>query len=165
MSQPSRQPIDAHTPTIQRLRRLSYVLDNAIAIPGTRYRVGLDPILGLLPGAGDFVGAGLSAYIVLEAARLGIPRSLMVQMVTNILFETVAGSVPVVGDLVDVTWKANAKNIALLEEHLEIPRPRQRRVDWLFLALLLGVLLLIVMAVAAISVITLRWLLGAITGG
>jgi hypothetical protein len=89
----------------------------------------------------------------------------MVQMVTNILFETVAGSVPVVGDLVDVTWKANAKNIALLEEHLEIPRQRQRRVDWLFLALLLGVLLLIVMAVAAISVMTLRWLLGAITGG
>ena len=165
MSQPSRQPIDAHTPAVQRLRRLSYVLDNAIAIPGTRYRVGLDPLLGLLPGAGDFVGAGLSAYIVLEAARLGIPRSLMVQMVTNILFETVAGSVPVVGDLVDVTWKANAKNIALLEEHLEIPRQRQRRVDWLFLALLLGVLLLIVMAVAAISVMTLRWLLGAINGG
>ena len=165
MSQPSRQPIDAHTPVVQRLRRLSYVLDNAIAIPGTRYRVGLDPLLGLLPGAGDFVGAGLSAYIVLEAARLGIPRSLMVQMVTNILFETVAGSVPVVGDLVDATWKANAKNIALLEEHLEIPRPRQRRVDWLFLALLLGVLLLIVMAMAAISVIILRWLMTVITGG
>jgi hypothetical protein len=84
-------------------------------------------------------------------------------MVKNILFETVFGSVPVLGDLVDATWKANAKNIALLEEHLEVPQQRQQ-VDWLFLALLLGGLLLVVMAVAAISIIILRWLFSAING-
>jgi hypothetical protein len=163
MSQPSRPPIDAKISTLRRLRRLSHLLDNAIPIPGTPYRVGLDPLLGLLPGGGDFVGSALSAYIVIEAARMGLPRGTLVQMVKNILFETVFGSVPVLGDLVDATWKANAKNIALLEEHLEVPQQRQQ-VDWLFLALLLGGLLLVVMAVAAISIIILRWLFSAING-
>jgi hypothetical protein len=163
--QPSRQPIDAETSTLRRLRRLSYLLDNAVRIPGTPYRVGIDPILGLLPGGGDFVGTALSAYIVLEAARLGIPRAALVQMVSNIMFDTLLGTVPVLGDLVDVTWKANAKNIALLEEHLDVPHPQQRQqVDWLFLALLLGGLLLVVVVVAAISVIILRWLLSALNG-
>lgn len=163
MSQPSRPPIDAKISTLRRLRRLSHLLDNAIPIPGTPYRVGLDPLLGLLPGGGDFVGSALSAYIVIEAARMGLPRGTLAQMVKNILFETVFGSVPVLGDLVDATWKANAKNIALLEEHLEVPQQRQQ-VDWLFLALLLGGLLLVVMAVAAISIIILRWLFSAING-
>jgi hypothetical protein len=147
---------------------LSYLLDNAIPIPGTRYRVGLDPILGLLPGAGDFLGTALSAYIVLEAARIGLPRASLIQMVTNIIFETVLGSVPVLGDVVDATWKANTKNLALVEEHLDVPQsnvPQSRqRTDWLFLALLLVALLFVVVVMAAISVMLLRWLLGAITG-
>ncbi len=160
--------IDAKASTVRRLRRLSYLLDNAIPIPGTRYRVGLDPILGLLPGAGDFLGTALSAYIVLEAARIGLPRASLIQMVTNIIFETVLGSVPVLGDVVDATWKANTKNLALVEEHLDVPQsnvPQSRqRTDWLFLALLLVALLFVVIVMAAISVMILRWLLGAITG-
>ncbi len=160
--------IDAKASTVRRLRRLSYLLDNAIPIPGTRYRVGLDPILGLLPGAGDFLGTALSAYIVLEAARIGLPRASLIQMVTNIIFETVLGSVPVLGDVVDATWKANTKNLALVEEHLDVPQsnvPQSRqRTDWLFLALLLVALLFVVVVMAAISVMLLRWLLGAITG-
>ncbi len=160
--------IDAKASTVRRLRRLSYLLDNAIPIPGTRYRVGLDPILGLLPGAGDFLGTALSAYIVLEAARIGLPRASLIQMVTNIIFETVLGSVPVLGDVVDATWKANTKNLALVEEHLDVPQsnvPQSRqRTDWLFLALLLVALLFVVVVMAAISVMILRWLLGAITG-
>jgi hypothetical protein len=140
------------------------VLDNAIGIPGTRYRIGLDPLLGLLPGAGDFLGTAISAYIVLEAARLGIPRAALVQMVSNIIFDTLMGTVPVLGDLADVTWKANTKNLALLEEHLEVPPQQRQQADWLFLALLLGGLLLVVMAVAAISVMIVRWLLGVFSG-
>jgi hypothetical protein len=137
-SEPSHQRINTKTSTLRRVRRLSYLLDNAIPIPGTPYRVGLDPLLGLLPGGGDFLGTALSAYIVV-------------------------GIVPVVGDLVDVTWKANVKNIRLLEEQLDLPPQPRQKADWLFLALMLGVLLLVVMVVAAISVMLLRWLLGAIS--
>lgn len=162
--QPSNQSNERHTLTLRRLRRLSYVLDSAIRIPGINYRIGLDPIIGLLPGGGDFIGTALSAYIVLEAARLGVPRGTLGQMVSNILFETVTGAVPVLGDFVDVTWKANAKNIKLVEEYLEVPRQEKQKADWLFVGLLLGVLLLVVMAVAAISVMILRWLWGAISG-
>jgi hypothetical protein len=146
---------------------LSHLLDNAIGIPGTRFRVGLDPLLGLLPGGGDFLGTALSAYIVIEAARMGLPRAALVKMVSNIMLDTVTGTVPVLGDLVDVTWKANTKNIELLEEHIGVPQPfsqPRKATDWLFLALLLGGLLLVVVAVAAISVIILRWLWGAIFG-
>lgn len=163
-SRPSHTPIDTQASTLRRLRRLSHLLDNAIGIPGTRIRVGLDPLLGLLPGGGDFVGTALSAYIVLEAARLGASRDTLVQMVSNIILDTVAGIVPVLGDLVDVTWKANAKNIALLEEHLRIPPPARQKANWLFLALLLAGLLLVVMGVAAISVAIFKWMLTAIFG-
>jgi hypothetical protein len=164
MSQPSHQPASAHISTLSRLRRLSHVLDQAIRIPGTSFRFGLDPLLGLLPGGGDFVGTALSAYIVIEAARMGIPRAALVQMVSNIMLDTVVGTVPVLGDLADVTWKANTKNIRLIEDHLGAPHPQQRRkVDWLFLALLLGGLLLVVVVVAAISVMVLRWLIGVIS--
>lgn len=163
--QSSRQLSDPKLSRLKRVRRLSYILDDAIRIPGTGYSIGLDPIIGLVPGAGDFLGTLLSAYIVLEAARMGLPRGALIQMVSNILFETVVGTVPIVGDLVDVTWKANAKNIALLEEHLGIQTPQTRqKVDWLFLALLLGGLLLVVMIIAAVSVAMLRWLIGAIAG-
>ncbi|HBB34358.1 MAG TPA: DUF4112 domain-containing protein [Cyanobacteria bacterium UBA8803] len=159
--QPPRVPLNAKTSTLQRLRRLSYLLDNAIPIPGTPYRIGLDPLLGILPGGGDFVGTILSAYIVIEAARLGLPRSTLTKMVGNIVFETVFGAVPVVGDLVDATWKSNARNMAILEEHLEVPKS-QKHSDWLFLALLLGGLFLVVVAIAAIGVLLLTWLVNAI---
>ena len=163
--QPSHPPAEARISTLRRLRRLSNVLDNAIPIPGTSYRIGIDPIIGLLPGGGDFLGTALSAYIVLESARMGVPRNTLIQMVWNIIVDTLSGTVPVLGDLVDVTWKANTKNIVLLEEHLKIPQSQPgKKADWLFLAGLFGVLLLVVMAVAAFSIIVLRWLLGAIGG-
>ena len=161
-SQPSRPPIDSQMSTVRRLRRLSYLLDNAIRIPGTPFRIGLDPLIDLLPVAGDFLGSALSIYIVVEAARLGIPRSALVQMVSNILFDTVIGVVPVLGALADATWKANTKNLVLLEEHLDVPPEERQQANWLFIALLLGGLLLVVVVVAAISVIIVRWLLGAI---
>lgn len=161
MSQPPNQHSQAKDSTIRRLRRLSYLLDRAIPIPGTPYRFGIDPILGLLPGGGDFIGMVLSGYIVFESARFGLPRETLVQMVTNIILDAVIGSIPVLGDFGDVVWKANAKNLALLEEHLNIPQPRRRRVDWLFLALLLGGLLLIAIGIGIVSVLLLRWLLGA----
>src|SRR4028118_578305 len=155
--QPSGQPIEAQTSSIRRLRRLSYLLDDVIRIPGTPYRIGIDPLLDVLPIGGDFLGTAFSVYIVLEAARLGVPRAALVQMVVNILLDTVISTVPVLGTVVDATWKANRKNIALLQEHLDIPQPG-KKADWLFIALLLGGLLLAVVVMAAISVMLLRWL-------
>lgn len=154
---------DSKTSTLRRLRRLSHLLDNAIPIPGTPWRVGLDPVLGLLPGAGDFLGTAFSAYIVLEAARTGIPRSLLGQMVINILLDTVIGSVPIVGDIADATWKANAKNIALLETYWDSPQP-QKQTDWFFLVWLLVGLTLAVIVIAALSLLFIKGLLAIING-
>ena len=103
----------------QRLDKLTWVLDDAFAIPGTRFRFGLDPIIGLLPGVGDLVGAGLSMYLIAEAARLGAPKSLLVRMFGNMFTEVVIGLVPLVGDLFDFYWKANSRNRDLLIAHID----------------------------------------------
>ncbi|MEQ8973042.1 MAG: DUF4112 domain-containing protein [Coleofasciculus sp. C1-SOL-03] len=154
---------NSKTSTLRRLRRLSNLLDNAIPIPGTPWRFGLDPVLGLLPGAGDFLGTAFSAYIVLEAARIGIPRSLLGQMVINILLDTVIGSVPVVGDIADATWKANTKNMALLETYLDSPQP-EKQTDWFFLVWLLLGLLIAVTIIATLSLLVIKGLLAVING-
>ncbi|AFZ37450.1 hypothetical protein Sta7437_3968 [Stanieria cyanosphaera PCC 7437] len=146
---------------LDRLRRLSQLLDNAIGIPGTKYRIGLDPILGLLPGGGDTVTGALGAYIVVEAARMGLPKAVLWQMVGNILLDSVAGSVPVVGDLFDIGWKANVKNIALLESHLHLTSLNQKS-DRIFLVGLILVLAIIVIGFAALTVFVIHWLWGVL---
>ena len=111
-----------HEARLQRLRRLSRVLDAQWSIPGTRYRVGLDGLVGLIPGVGDAAGALLSTYILYEALRLGVPRWVLLRMAANIGLETAVGALPVVGDLFDVAWKANTKNVALLQAALAARR-------------------------------------------
>jgi len=144
-----------------RLRSLSYLLDNAIPIPGTGIRIGLDPLLGLLPTAGDGLGMVLSAYILIEAARLGASPALLARMAFNIALETVAGTVPALGDLFDAAWKANAKNLALLERHLQAPTS-EPATAWGTVGLLLGGLLLLGAGLAIASVALVAALLGAI---
>lgn len=100
------------------IRKLSYLLDNSIAIPGTGYRIGLDAIIGLVPGLGDIVGGTFSAYIVYEASRLGVPKKTLLHMIYNVGVETLIGVVPLVGDVFDAAWKANTKNMVLLDEYL-----------------------------------------------
>ncbi len=140
-----------------RLRRLSHLLDNAIPIPGTGYRIGIDPILGLLPGGGDTVAGVLGAYIVFEAARMGLPRQIIWQMVENIVFDSLVGIIPVLGDLFDVAWKANVRNIALLEKHLQLT-PRDRSSDKLFLIGLILLLIIIVIGFATLTIMIVSWL-------
>ncbi|NEO19896.1 MULTISPECIES: DUF4112 domain-containing protein [unclassified Moorena] len=154
---------DRKTSTLRRVRRVSYLLDNAIPIPGTRYRIGLDPIIGLLPGGGDFVGTIISSYIVVEAARLGVSRSTLVEMVLNILLETVTGSVPVLGDLVDAAWKANVKNVELLEKELNVSSSAPQKSDWLFLILLLSGLAVVLVVAVGISLAIAAWVIRTIT--
>lgn len=150
-------PNDTH-PALQRLRGISHILDNAIAIPGLGYRVGLDPLIGLLPGGGDLMTGLISVYIVAEAARLGTPAATLGRMGLNILLELLVGTVPMVGDLFDVVWKANAQNVALLERHIRSPRP-SGRLDKVFAIILITVLLALVIGIATLSIMIVRWLL------
>ena len=107
---------------LKRVRLLSRLLDEQFRIPGTTQRIGLDGLLGLIPGVGDAVGALLSAYILYEAIRLGAPRTVLLRMVANIGIDTVVGAIPVAGDIFDVAWKANKKNAALLHAYLASQR-------------------------------------------
>lgn len=148
---------------LQRVRVVGRLLDNAVAIPGTSYRVGLDPLLGLFPGGGDAVGFALSAYIVLEALRFGLPRETIIRMGTNLLLDSVVGAVPVLGDIFDVTWKANARNLSLLEAHVANPVP-QRAADRWFVVMVVVAIALLGIGIITLIVLLVRLLQAAIAG-
>nr|WP_305148786.1 DUF4112 domain-containing protein [Halobellus inordinatus] len=142
---------------LARLRRLSRLLDSAIEIPGTNLKVGLDPLLGLLPVVGDAPATAASAYVVAEAAALGAPRATLARMCLYLLVDAVFGSVPLVGDAFDVLWRANDRNVRLLEARLVDPRgeTRDRRV-----VVALGTAVFVaVLAVGAGAAVTVWWLL------
>ncbi len=150
-------------PTLKRLRQLSRLLDKAIVIPGTSFSIGLDPIVGLIPVGGDFLGILLSAYIILEAARLGAPGATIGRMVFNIIIDGLLGAVPVIGDFFDFTWTANEYNIKLLEEYLRFPNQRKAQDKW-FVLLVLIVLLLVGVALVTLSVLVVRLLWKTLIG-
>ena len=103
---------------VHRAETLAHWLDNRFRIPGTNYRVGLDGLLGLVPGIGDTISAALSTYIIGQAWRHNLPKRVLVRMGWNVAVDTVVGAVPLAGDVFDFAWKANRKNAALLAEHL-----------------------------------------------
>jgi hypothetical protein len=103
---------------LARVETMTRLLDEAIRVPGTNFRVGLDPILGILPIAGDAVATILSLYPVVEAYRLGVPKRTLATMVTMVAIDAFAGSVPILGDVFDAYWKANRRNYRLLEGQL-----------------------------------------------
>ncbi len=137
--------------SLKRLRQISHLLDNAIAIPGSDFRIGLDPILGILPGGGDIVTGLMSVYIVFEAAKMGLPAATLGRMGFNILLDTLTGTIPIIGDFFDVTWKANSQNVALLEKHLADPTP-SRSADRLFAIVIVVGLLALILGAATLSV-------------
>jgi Domain of unknown function (DUF4112) len=108
--------------SLERLRQLAHLLDDRFRIPGTTYRIGLDGLIGLVPGVGDAVTTLLALYIVLEARRLGVPLTKLGRMGLNVGVDAVLGAVPLLGDLFDVAWKANRRNLALLLDHLDAER-------------------------------------------
>ncbi|MFC6836266.1 DUF4112 domain-containing protein [Halomarina ordinaria] len=114
---------------LDRMRTVAYLLDEGFRVPGTDFRFGIDPLLGVLPGAGDVAAAGLSLYIVVEAANLGVSYSTIVRMLLNIGADAVAGAVPVVGPVFDAFIKANVRNVELVERHLEREAARRERDD------------------------------------
>ncbi|MEH2315672.1 DUF4112 domain-containing protein [Nostoc sp.] len=155
---------DAKAPTLKRLRQLSRLLDNVITIPGTKIGFGLDPILGLIPIGGDFLGVMFSSYIILEASRLGVSRATLGKMVLNVIIDGLVGAVPILGDLFDFAWTANSYNIKLLEEYLKFPSQQRSADRWFIFAVLAG-LLLISIVLVALPVILIRILWNALTGG
>ncbi len=106
-----------------RLERLARLLDSAVRIPGTRIRIGADALIGLIPGVGDVAGLMLGLWLLWQARSLGAPGRLQGQMIGNLVLETVLGSVPLVGDLFDIAWRANQRNLALLRDWAEPPEP------------------------------------------
>jgi hypothetical protein len=145
--------------TRERLRQLAWLLDSSIPIPGTRFSVGLDALIGLLPFLGDLVGVLLSTYILGEAARLGAPKSVLMRMSFNVGLEGLVGIVPFAGDAFDAVFKANQRNVRLLEAWLQEPR-RTARKSRLLGAAIVGGAALLVFALAFASIALVRWLIG-----
>lgn len=147
---------DSETPLVRdrrlaRLHAYGRMLDTAFGIPGTRFRFGVDALLGLVPGLGDAAGALLSAYIVFEAARYGAPRATLLRMLWNVGVETVIGIVPIIGDYFDAAYKANIRNLRLLDRHVERPAETARS-SRRFVVLVVAGLTLFVIALVAVSV-------------
>jgi hypothetical protein len=140
---------------LRRARAIARVLDSAVGVPGTPIRIGLDAVLGLVPGAGDIAGAVLSGYIVLMGLRSGVPRVVIWRMLTNIGIDTLFGSVPVLGDLFDVAYKSNLKNVDLLERHAAQPTVVERH-SRLFAAVVMSILILLVLAIATAGFLVAR---------
>jgi hypothetical protein len=139
---------------LELLRRWARIFDSAFRIPGTSITFGLDPIIGLIPGIGDLSSPIFSLFIIWHAAKLRVPRVVIARMVLNALIDGLVGAIPVVGDLFDFAWKASAWNLALLERHA-MPGTPARRSDWIFVALCVGV----VVVVALIPLVLAVWLL------
>lgn len=103
---------------LRRVEKLAGWLDAKWSLPGTDMRIGLDGIIGLIPGIGDSIGAVISSYIIYEAHQLGVPLHIKIRMLWNVFVDWLVGLIPLVGDLFDIGWKANLKNVNLLREYL-----------------------------------------------
>lgn len=150
----TRTPPDPQT--LDALRRWAVLLDSYFRIPGTRIRFGLDAIIGLVPGIGDISTPVFAGLILFQAVRMRLPVVVQARMVLNAAFDMVLGLVPIVGDLADVGWKANLRNLALLERHAR-PGVPPARSDYVFVAVFLAVLAAIAIAPVALLV----WLLSS----
>lgn len=130
-------------PQPKQVHNLAHLLDSSVRLPGG-FRIGLDGLLGLIPGVGDLIGGALSTWIFYQANRQGAPKSLQLRMILNILIDVILGAIPVVGDLFDFMWKANNRNLALLQRYQQAPAKTRRKAT-------LGNTLFLIAAVACIG--------------
>lgn len=128
-------PAPPTPPNLQRIETLAYWLDELIRIPGTRFRIGLESLIGLIPGVGDLAGLLMGGWVVIEAHRMGAPGELKLRMIRNVALDAVAGLVPVFGDLYDFAYRSNRRNLQLLLDHYRpaaaMPERLPRRRRWL----------------------------------
>ena len=154
----------ALTPEVARrleaLRSLKGWLDEAFRVPGTGLRFGWDPLIGLLPYAGDVITALMSGAIVLQAHHMRLPRVVQLRMLGNVAIDFVAGAIPFIGDAADFFWKSNKKNFAMLELHAYEVRPPSTG-DWLFVS----AILVAIVVVALVPLAVMYWIGSALFGG
>ena len=136
---------------------IAFIMDEVIRVPGTKFRFGLDPLIGLIPGIGDTSSALVSAFAMIQAVRLGVPKVLLMRMALNVLANEVIGVIPVIGDTFSFWFKSNARNYEIIKNHRLGPSV-PRRSDWLFVLGILVLLVVIVCVGIAISFL----ILGAI---
>ncbi len=125
----------------QRLEKMAWVLDSIIPIPGTNWRIGLDGLIGLVPGIGDISAGAISTYILYQALRMGVPTMVVGRMLLNIVMESVVGVIPFFGDIFDFAFKSNKRNVELLREYVDQPDTVKRRSTFTVIITVLGFLL------------------------
>lgn len=150
--------------TLKKLKTLSHFLDNAITIPGTKYKFGLDPIIGLFPAVGDYITLLISAYIIYEGAKLGAKQETLIKMTMNILIDSLVGTVPVAGDVFDLAWKANQQNIELLEQELPPTETGEQTnasstTNWLPILSILGSIVVLITISSTLVLLLIRFIL------
>ena len=141
----------------ERLRFLAWLLDSSIPIPGTRFTIGLEALIGLFPVVGDIVGVLLSSYILREAAALGASKSVLARMAFNVAVEGIVGMIPLAGDVFDAAFKANQRNVRLLNDWLDRPREAQRSSRAFVFGVSAALIAFLVLIVAA-GFLVARWL-------
>lgn len=144
---------------LETLQRWATLLDAAFGIPGTRIRFGIDALVGLVPGAGDALAGLFSAGILLQAARMGVPRVVLTRMLFNALLDIVVGAIPFLGDLFDVAWKANLRNVRLLDRVVLQGQRKPTRGDYAFVT----ALLIVLAAITALPLVALALLMAHLT--
>jgi hypothetical protein len=149
-------------PRLERVTLIAWLFDQLFRVPGTRFRFGIDAIIGLIPGAGDLVGSLVGAYGLWVANRLGAPASVQGRMLLNLAIDALFGVVPLLGDIFDAAFKAHVRNRVLLEKWLLNPGPTRRRSTGLLLVLAIAMLAILVGTVW-LTIAVLSWLFGLIT--
>lgn len=152
----SRPPLSVARPiqVDDSLQRLSWLMDDLIRVPGLGWRFGLDALVGLIPGFGDTATSLVSFYVLVSAVRYGVPKVTLLRMGMNIGIDYVVGSFPLVGDLFDVWWKSNQRNVDLLSKRATVSATEARKgklSDWLFVGLIIVLLAGLAVGAAAVS--------------
>lgn len=129
---------------LKRLDKLAWLLDSSIRIPGTSRTIGLDGIIGLIPGVGDAITAMISGYIVLESVRSGVSGWVVGRMLLNVVIESVIGAVPIFGDIFDFIFKANERNVNLVREYSQNAVPTKRRSGLQLAAVIMAVVIIVI---------------------
>ena len=143
--------------TRERLNRLAWLLDSSIPIPGTRFTIGLEALIGLVPVVGDLIGVALSSYILHEARNMGVSKAVLLRMAFNVAVEGVIGLVPFAGDVFDAAYKANQRNVRLLNDWVERP-DRSQRASRIFVGGVIAALVLLIILISATTVALIRWI-------
>lgn len=132
---------------VERLRQVARVWDDLVPLPFLNRRIGVDALLGLVPGIGDVLGALVAGWGLVEAVRLRAPASVLLRMLYNIGVDALVGAIPLLGDLFDIGWKAQSRNVALLERWLGDPERARRRSTAVLVAVAVGLVVVLVAAV------------------